>query len=93
MLILSGVELDDEKATLPFELMGYIELMDSISRIAWRDKRSFMPENTSKMLSALRLAEHQRRMLALRIQKEAIVMFNDLDMLAARGRNEAIKAA
>jgi len=41
----------------------------------------------------LRVTEHQLRMSALEIQKEAITMFNDLNKLAAREKDEARKAA
>ena len=89
----SGVELDDKTATLPFDLKEYIELVDWTGRIARKDKRGHIPANTPKMLSTMRLTEHQWRMLALEIQKEAITMFKGLDKLAAREKRGERKAA
>jgi len=52
-----------------------------------------MPENTPKMVSALRLTEIHWRFLALEIQEEAVVMFNGPNRLAARERKGGRKAA
>ena len=89
----AGVEPDDKTATLPIDLKEYIELVDWTGRIARRDKRGHIPENTPRALSALLLTERRWRMLALEIQKEAITMFNGLDKLAAREKRGERKAA
>ena len=57
------------------------------------DKKGFIPPEAPSALSDLKLGKAQWRMLALEIQKEAIIMFNGLDKLAARERNRTGKAA
>ena len=84
---------DERNASLPFALRDYIELVDWTGRIVRQDKKGFIPKDTPAMLSTLRLTQAQWRMLALEIQKEAIIVFNGLDKLAARERKIARKAA
>ena len=84
---------DPEPPTLPIGLRDYIELVDWTGRMARADKKAFIPWETPSALSDLKLGKAQWRMLALEIQKEAIIMFSGLDKLAAKGRNEPRKAA
>ena len=89
----AGRGRDERNASLSFTLKDYIKLVDWTGRTVRGDKKGFIPKETLAMLTTLRLTQAQWRMLAMEIQKEAIIMFNGLDKLAARERSEARKAA
>ena len=89
----AGPGRGEETARLPFDLRGYIELVDWTGRTARAGKKGFIAQDAPSMLSALRLNEEQWRLLALEIQEKAITMFNGLDKLAARERRRTRKAA
>jgi len=89
----TGLEHEQEPASLPIGLRDYIELVDWTGRIARADKKGFIPPDAPSILSDLRLSGTQWGMLVLEIQEEAITMFNGLDKLTARERNLARKAA
>ncbi len=84
---------DLEPPVLPIGLRDYIELVDWTGRIVRADKTGFIPPEAPSALSDLKLNKAQWRLLALEIQKEAIIMFSGLDKLATRGRNQTSKAA
>ncbi len=89
----TGLEHDQEPASLPIGLRDYIELVDWTGRIVRADKKGFIPQEAPSALSNLNLNQAQWQMLALEIQKESITIFNGLDKLAARERSQTKKTA
>ncbi len=86
------LERNREPPALPIGLRDYIELVDWTGRIVRANKKGFIPRKAPSALSHLKLGKAQWRMLALEIQKEAIIMFSGLEKLMARERDRINKA-
>ncbi len=84
------------EAELPFALKDYLELVDWTGRMARPDKKGVIAAAAPAALSALGelgLDAAQWRVLALEIQKRAIVLFHGLERVEAWERRRLKKAA
>jgi len=72
---------DSVKASLPFNLKDYIELVDWTGRAIRDDKRGFISPTEPKLLDKLGLNEKDWLLLTTKIQRQSILMFSGLERI------------
>lgn len=70
-------------ASIPFNLQSYLDLVDWTGRCVRNDKKGFITEHQSAILTALNLSDEQWQYLSLEIQKESICMLHGLEKIVA----------